>query len=298
MAHPDSSQEDPNKAFSDLVKSLPPLHPRPAISKFVKKLHILQEFHLPPTLPRMAALSLAEKGLIGQFTGLWPSPRTVQRWVEHNWSDKIPGKISIRFCGKGYYTFLFESKADKDLIFRNGPYFMDSRGLYLNKWTPDFDPELDIPYAVPVWVRLPHLPLHCWGDESVKAIGNAVGKYIDRSEPKDNMQACIPFKCKVCHEYGHFANRCTKITNIENEEHDGHWEPIKKNKSNPPSKPTPNSDIPGSSTQRPPSPSPLPSGLSQDPPILPPPTPFSSYPQKIPYPITPPLSHPNPYNIQ
>ena len=84
--------------------------------------------------------------------------------------------------------------------------------------------------------------LHCWGDESVKAIGNVVGKYIDRCEPKDNMHACaricvevdlgkglpeaikikvdqwthiqpldyeqIPFKCKVCHEYGHFANRC------------------------------------------------------------------------------------------
>jgi len=133
---------------------------------------------------------------------------------------------------------------------------MDSRGLYLNKWSPDFDPELDIPSAVPVWVRLPHLPLHFWGDESVRAIGNAVGKYIDRSEPKDNMQACaricvevdlgrglpesiklklddwshiqqldyeqIPFKCKVCHDYRHFANRCTKIVNAENDEQDGH----------------------------------------------------------------------------
>ena len=121
---------------------------------------------------------------------------------------------------------------------------MDTRGLYLNKWTPSFDPEMDVPNAVPVWVRLPHLPLHCWGDDSVQAIGNAMGKCIDRSEPKDNMQACaricvevdlgrglpeaiklkvddwchiqqldyeqIPFKCKVCHEYGHFANRCSK----------------------------------------------------------------------------------------
>jgi len=154
-------------------------------------LDVLQEVNLPPILPRTAALSLVEKGLIGQFTGLWPSPKTLQRWVERNWSDKIQGKISIRFCEKGYFTLHFESKEYKDLIFRNKPYFMDSRGLYLNKWTPDFNPELDIPSAIPVWFRLPHIPLHCWGDESVHAIGNAVDKYIDHSEPKENMQACV-----------------------------------------------------------------------------------------------------------
>lgn len=153
------------------------------------------------------------------------------------------------------------------MIFRNGPYFMDSRGLYLNKWTSDFDLDLDIPNAVPVWVRLPHLPLHCWGDESVHAIGNAIRKYIDRSEPRDNMQACaricvevdlgkglpeaiklkvddwshiqqlnyeqIPFKCKVCHEYGHFANRCTKLSNVDNNTQKEQWEVVRKRKNNP-----------------------------------------------------------------
>lgn len=157
MAPPEASPEEVTQqlAFSALVNSLPPQRTRPAISKFVKKIEGLQEVSLPPALPRMAALALAEKGLTGKFTGLWPSPKNFQRWVERNWADKIQGKIAIRFCGKGYFTFHFETKNDKDLIFRNGPYFMDSRGLYLNKWTPDFDPELDIPNAVPVWVHLP-----------------------------------------------------------------------------------------------------------------------------------------------
>lgn len=74
---------------------------------------------------------------------------------------------------------------------------MDSRGLYLNKLTPDFDPELDVPSAVSVWLWLPHLPLHYWGDESVRAIGNTVGKYIDHSEPKENMQACAQICVEV-----------------------------------------------------------------------------------------------------
>jgi len=67
---------------------------------------------------------------------------------------------------------------------------MNTRGLYLNRWTLDFNLELDVPNVFHVWVYLPHLPLHCWGDDSIKAIGNVVGKYIDRSEPKQNMHAC------------------------------------------------------------------------------------------------------------
>jgi hypothetical protein len=71
------------------------------------------------------------------------------------------------FCGKGFFAFLFEKKEDRDLIFHSGPYFMGTRGMYLNKWTPDFSPENDIPSAVPVWVRLPFLPLHYWNDETI-----------------------------------------------------------------------------------------------------------------------------------
>jgi hypothetical protein len=41
-------------------------------------------------------------------------------------------------------VFLFEVKEDKDLIFRSGPYFMDSRGMYLNRRMLDFIPENDI----------------------------------------------------------------------------------------------------------------------------------------------------------
>lgn len=191
-----SEQDENADAFASLIYAIGPSRNKPLISKFVKKLEDIPEISLPPSLPCQAALSLSERGLVGQFTGLWPSPRSVQKWVERNWSSSINEKISIRFCGRGYYTFHFETKEDRDLIFKNDPYFMDMRGLYLNKWTPDFDLEMDVPRAVPVLVRLPHLPLYCWGDESVRAIGNAIEKYIHRCEPKENMHACV----RICVE--------------------------------------------------------------------------------------------------
>ena len=108
----------------------------------------------------------------------------------------------------------------------------------MNKWTPDFDPSQDVPLVVPVWVRLPHLPLHCWNLESLEIIGNKLGEFIDRDERKDRFYCAricvevdleiglpeaiqlivversylqvldyeqIPFKCRFCHGYGHFS---------------------------------------------------------------------------------------------
>jgi hypothetical protein len=62
--------------------------------------------------------------------------------------------------------------------------------MYLKRCTLDFDPEVGIPSDVLVWVLLPHLPLHCWGDDVLQSIGDTLGKYIDKSEPKSSMYAC------------------------------------------------------------------------------------------------------------
>ena len=144
---------------------------------------------------------------------------------------------------------MFEKKEDIDLIFRNGPYFMGPRGMYLNKWDLSFDVEKDIPSKVPVWVKLPHLLLHCWNDEVLKTIEKSLGKYIDKSYSNPPMFSCtricveadlekgllkainlnmegwkhlqtidyekIPFKCKVCHKYGHFEKSYKKKTWVE-----------------------------------------------------------------------------------
>lgn len=81
--------------------------------------------------------------------------------------------------------FEFTAKEDKDLIFWNGPYFMGPQGLYLNKWMLDFDLTMDVPTTVLVWVRLPNLLVHYWNWDSLKHIGNTLGKFIDNANNKD-----------------------------------------------------------------------------------------------------------------
>jgi hypothetical protein len=125
---------------------------------------------------------------------------------------------------------------------------MGPQGLYLNRWHPSFDPELEVPKEVTVWVRLPNLPIHCWNSSSLQAIGNGLGNYIDKADPKDQYSCAricvevnlevglpeavklkvgewkhfqkldyeqLPFKCRGCHEYGHFQRNCPKDLSME-----------------------------------------------------------------------------------
>jgi hypothetical protein len=204
------------------------------------------------------AVSLSEHGLVGQFMGLWPSTRTTDNWIQRNWHPLIQNSVTCYAVGRGYFIFEFISQADQDLIFRNGPFFMGTQGLYLNRWTPSFDPESEVPKDVPVWVRLPNLPIHCWNTSSLQAIGNGLGHYIDREDPKDQYSCthiCVevnlevglpeaiklkvgdwqhyqkldyeqlPFKCRGCHEYGHFQRNCPKDLNKDKDINEGWQQP-------------------------------------------------------------------------
>ena len=100
--------------------------------KFVKKLDAIPEIELSPEKTIHLAVSLADRALIGQFIGLWPSPRTMETWIQNKWRRLISQGVSSYAIGRGYFLFDFASKADRDLIFRSGPYFMGPQGLYLN----------------------------------------------------------------------------------------------------------------------------------------------------------------------
>ena len=91
-----------------------------------------------------------------------------EKLAEKNQESLINSVMTHYFCHRGFYALLLEFKQYRDLSFRSGPYFFSNKGMYLNRWTPEFDPEYDIPLVVLVWVILPHLPLHCQRDDALK----------------------------------------------------------------------------------------------------------------------------------
>jgi hypothetical protein len=63
----------------------------------------------------------------------------MEHWMKQNWLVLIKGKLSYLFCGRGFYKFVCELNEDEDIIFRNIYHFKGLTGMYLNKWTQEFD---------------------------------------------------------------------------------------------------------------------------------------------------------------
>ena len=79
--------------FQDIVASLPPAQAAaPPSSRFVKRADVLK-VKLCSVASKRKAVTLSEKGLIGLFTGLWPSPRSVEVWLNKNWRTLIQGEV-------------------------------------------------------------------------------------------------------------------------------------------------------------------------------------------------------------
>ena len=72
------------EAFKRLVTAAGKKTSTPPIPKFIKKLEAIPEIVLPEEKPIKIALALAERGLVGQFMGLWPSTRTTDDWIQRN----------------------------------------------------------------------------------------------------------------------------------------------------------------------------------------------------------------------
>jgi len=70
--------------FLSLVAASRKCQPSGPQLKFIKKLGSIPTVSLRVEDTCRSALNLTERGLIGQFTGSWPSPKGVEDWVKPN----------------------------------------------------------------------------------------------------------------------------------------------------------------------------------------------------------------------
>lgn len=63
-------------------------------------------------------------------------------------------------------------------VWEGSPWSFDNKILILKKWSPNFHPTKDIIDKIPLWIRLPGLPIEYWDKEVTISITSEVGKVI------------------------------------------------------------------------------------------------------------------------
>lgn len=64
---------------------------------------------LPSKNFRQKSLALLDKGLVGYFTGMWPSPKTIEYWIQKTWRGLVQGNIDFVLVEK-YFSFSFSAQ--------------------------------------------------------------------------------------------------------------------------------------------------------------------------------------------
>lgn len=187
---------------------------------------------------------LTNQGLICRFLGYRIQPSAIEAWVHRTW--EIKGDLIVSHYSNGYFLVTFATEDDRDAIFQGGPWFYGRAGLFMKPWHPGFKPCEEVPTVAPVWVRLPDFPPEYWYEEVFEQIGDSIGEFLFASDrtlekkstsyaricvqldlqaplpatvclhfPDDDLvweqvvdYENIPFRCRVCAEYGHLARCC------------------------------------------------------------------------------------------
>ncbi|GLJ52661.1 hypothetical protein SUGI_1120870 [Cryptomeria japonica] len=85
----------------------------------------------------------------------------------------------VKFIAKGFFVVLFEEKEERNRALTDRNCFVNSHAVYIQPWTPHFDPTPLAFYSEPVWIRLYNLPIEYWSEELWEKIGITLGTLLE-----------------------------------------------------------------------------------------------------------------------
>ncbi|GLJ40780.1 hypothetical protein SUGI_0843340 [Cryptomeria japonica] len=116
--------------------------------------------------------------IITKFIGPKLSIKEIHAWVVEHWGRHI----MIKFLPKGFFVVVFSNEYDRDHIINLQNWFRDEHPLYIQPWTPNFDPTSMAVYDKPVWIRLYNLLIEYWSKVCLEMIGRSLGTLLEIDE--------------------------------------------------------------------------------------------------------------------
>ncbi|KAG5580205.1 hypothetical protein H5410_050832 [Solanum commersonii] len=108
-----------------------------------------------------------------------PSIRAIERFIMGQ--GTFSTKPIILYHVDGYFFVRFVNEEEGDMALCSGPHNLLRRPIIMKPWVPEFNFNEDILTTIPLWIKLPTLPLNCWNLVVLSKIGSSLGKplYVD-----------------------------------------------------------------------------------------------------------------------
>ncbi|GLJ16754.1 hypothetical protein SUGI_0288330 [Cryptomeria japonica] len=119
-----------------------------------------------------------QHAIIAKFLGPKLSRKEIQAWVLEYWGSHI----MVKFLPKGFFVAGFPCEEDRDHIITLQNWFRKDHPLYIQLWSPNFDPTSMATYDKLVWIRLYNLPIEYWSEVCLEMIGKSLGTLLEIDE--------------------------------------------------------------------------------------------------------------------
>ena len=97
---------------------------------------------------------MKDHALIGKFVGIWTSWKALTWWINGMWNPK--GNYDLQLGIKGFLIILFFNLEEHNM---EGPYFLNSTGLFLKEWKERFNLDREYLTVAPIWIHLCSWPM-------------------------------------------------------------------------------------------------------------------------------------------
>ncbi|CAK8535762.1 unnamed protein product [Lathyrus sativus] len=125
-------------------------------------------------------VKFCESSLILYAMGADLSMTAVKNFMTRSWNFvQLP---DMYFNDEGYFILWFKSFKDRDEVLLRGLYMIRNIPLLIREWRPGFKIKDELLRTLPIWVKLPQLPIVLWGDTSLNKIGSSLGNPIMTDE--------------------------------------------------------------------------------------------------------------------
>ncbi|XP_059076969.1 uncharacterized protein LOC131876167 [Cryptomeria japonica] len=230
----------------------------------LERCKVRPKFVVPPEMITDDIDYYSNHSLYCKFLGMRVSLQFLELWAQRTWEPV--GEMEIMLLANNYFMVTFNCIADRNKVFEGGPYFHNNVGLFIKPWHAGFNPAEELPNRIPVWVRLPRLPVDCCREDVLLLLALLLGKpvgtssqtlgkkatpfaricvEIDLSKPlPDAIYMCagsyswvqqldyetLPFCCRLYREYGHLLRKCPRYKSVEPQPSQRSREPPKADK--------------------------------------------------------------------
>lgn len=96
----------------------------------------------------------------------------MHRFIAQQWSNF--SKPDVFWHDDGYFVINLCSAEDMNVVLCSGPHMFFGKPVIVKPWSDKFNFHNEILRTI-LWVKLPNLPLNCWGLETLSRIGSILG---------------------------------------------------------------------------------------------------------------------------